>query len=388
LTLPVATFGDVVLTFTILVAWLAALKFRETAGAIRTNPVALFALVWVLVHAIGTLYSVGTPAEVWRAMMKSVVFLLIPVAVVMLKDDRDLRRAHYAFMSAIGVTTLLSYLRWAGVIPHDAPLLKDAAYSASVVFKYHLTQNLLLAYGAFLFAVYARAATARNIRRFLGACAALTAVNVVFVGDGRTGQVVLMVLAIYYSGWLAGKRGVAAGLTAVIAIGLIAYALPGSSLHKRAALAISDAERWQPGTRAEPSGVKERLEFYRRALTMLEEHPWIGVGTGGFAAADRAAASRVGMPPTAHPHNDYLLQGVELGAIGILLLIALYGFIWREAGHLDNAAQRALARGLVLMYAAASFGTSMLNDHTETLLFVWMTALLFAGYAVAKDRRR
>ena len=75
-----------------------------------------------------------------------------------------------------------------------------------------------------------------------------------------------------------------------------------------------------------------------------------------------------------------------LRAIGILLLIALYAFIWREAGHLDNPAHRALARGLVLMYASASFGTSMLNDHVETLLFVWMNALLFAGYA-AKARR-
>jgi len=385
--LPVATFGDVVLTFTILVAWLAALRFRDTAEAIRSNPVALFAVVWVFVHAIGALYSVGTPAEVWRGVTKSAIFLLIPVAVIMVKRDRDVRLAHYAFMSAIGVTMLLSYLRWAGVIPHDAPLLKDAGYSASVVFKYHLTQNLLLAYGAFLFAVYARSGSTRNMRLFFGACATLTAVNVVFIGDGRTGQVALMVLAVYYSGWLAGKKGVAAGIAAVIVIGLVAYALPGSSLHKRAALAISDAEQWQPGTRAEPSGVKERLEFYRRALTMLEHNPWIGVGTGGFAAADRAAASRVGMPPTAHPHNDYLLQGVELGAFGILLLIALYGFIWREAGRLDNPAQRALARGLVLMYASASFGTSMLNDHTETLLFVWMNALLFAGYHGARVRR-
>src|SRR4029078_13382273 len=127
-------------------------------------------------------------------------------------------------------------------------------------------------------------ATARNVRLFLAVCAVLTVVNVVFIGDGLTGQVILMVLALYYSGWLAGKKGVAAGIAAVIVIGLVAYALPGSSLHKRAALAISDAEQGQPGPRAEPSGVKERLEFYRRALTMLEHNPWIGVGTGGFAA--------------------------------------------------------------------------------------------------------
>jgi O-antigen ligase len=377
--IPVSTFGDSVLACAILLAWLASMRFRETADAIRGNRVAMVACAWVLLHALGALYSIGTPAEVWRAVNKASTFLLVPIAVVMLRDDRDVRLAHYAFLWAIGVTVMLSYFRWVGVIPRNMPLLTDAGYSASVVFKKHLTQNLLLAFGAFVFAVYARLATEPRARLLFAGCAAVTAINVIVVGDGRTGQVVLMVLALYYCIWWAGAKGCAVGLAGIVLVGLVAYAIPGSSLHKRAALAISDAEQWQPGTRDEPSGVKERLEFQRRALQMLTVHPLIGVGTGGYPAADREAASRQGMPATNHPHNEYLLRAVELGVSGIVLLVALFSIQWHEARHLADPAHAALARGLVLMYACGSFGSSMLNDHTETLLFVWMTASLFHG---------
>ena len=112
---------------------------------------------------------------------------------------------------------------------------------------------------------------------------------------------------------------------------------------------------------------------------MLQTNPFIGVGTGGFAAADRAAAARSGMPSTEHPHSEYLLQAVELGVAGLILLAVMFGVLWREAGRLAEPAHTALARGLVLMYALGSLGTLMLNDHVEALLFVWMTALLFHG---------
>ncbi len=105
----------------------------------------------------------------------------------------------------------------------------------------------------------------------------------------------------------------------------------------------------------------------------------MGVGTGGFIAADRAVAARTGTKPTDNPHNEYLLQAVELGVIGALLMLAIFVAQWRSATTLASARDTALARGLSVMYLAASFGTTMLTDHVEALLYVWMTGLLVAG---------
>jgi O-antigen ligase len=235
----------------------------------------------------------------------------------------------------------------------------------------------MVAYGSFLFAVYAFAARGRN-RVLLGVCAALGVINVLFVGDGRTGQVVLLVLALYFGAWCAGRRGAAVGTVLVFAIGAVAYAVPGSSLHNRIALAISDFVHWQPGVHAKPSGVTERLEFHKRGMQIVSEHPLVGVGTGGFAVADRQRAVAAGLPPARHPHNEYLLKAVELGVIGPLLMLIMFGVQWRKAAALPLREHQAIARGLVLMFAVGSFGTSMLRDHAEALLFVWMSAVLFA----------
>ena len=386
--IPIATAVDTILIGAIGIAWLAAARFRETAEVVRANPVAAVGCLWLGVHVLAASYSIAAPAEAWRSVTKASLFLLIPVAALALKDARDIRLAHYAFMTAVAITVVLSYLRWAGVLLDLTPILKDPGYSASVVFKYHLTQNIMLAYGAFVFAAYARVAKTRKSRLFLGGCAVLAAVNVLAVGDGRTGQVVLFVLAIYYGGWAGGKRGAFAATLAAVVLGAAAYAMPGSSLQKRAALAIADMRAWQPGVEGKPSGVTERLEFYRRSLNIISEHPLLGVGSGGFAAADRDEAARNGMTPARHPHSEYLLKTVELGILGPLLMLAMFYVQWREAPRLAEPAYTAIARGLVLVFAVGSFGTSMLRDHAEALLFVWMTAVLFSTVKPAARRAR
>jgi O-antigen ligase len=384
--IPIATALDTVLLAVIVVSWLAATRFRETVSVVRTNPVATVACLWVLVHVIGATYSLGMPEDVWRSITKAATFLLIPIAAVLLRNPRDVRRAHLAFMSAIGLTILLSYLRWAGMLPDALPILKDAGYSVSVVFKYHLTQNLMIAYGSFIFAVYARVASSRNTRILLGTCAAVGAINVLVIGDGRTGHVILLVLAVYYGAWCAGKRGGAIAVLLAAAVGTGAYLLPGSSLHKRAELAISDLAQWEPGVQGKPSGVTERLEFHKRGMQIFLEHPLLGVGSGGFAAADSPLAQQAGLPPARHPHNEYLLKAVELGVIGPLLMLLMFAVHWRQASYLPQPAHTAIARGLVLMYAVGSFGTSMLRDHAEALFFIWMSAVLFSGLHARAER--
>jgi len=45
-----------------------------------------------------------------------------------------------------------------------------------------------------------------------------------------------------------------------------------------------------------------------------------------------------------------------------------------------------LARGLVLMIAAGCLFNSLLLDHTEGLLYAWLTGLLFAGLKSAGEQ--
>jgi len=109
------------------------------------------------------------------------------------------------------------------------------------------------------------------------------------------------------------------------------------------------------------------------------------VGTGGFAAAYAERVRATGARSTVNPHNDYLLIAAQVGLPGLALLIVLYIVTWRSASRLSSSVHRDLARGLVIAFAAGGLFNSLLLDHTEGLLFAWLTAVLYAGYNPAHN---
>jgi O-antigen ligase len=377
--IPISAAADGILSAVIVLSWLVAARFRDTARVVRDDPVAAIACLWFAAHALGALWSIGEERDVLRVVSKSAMFLLVPIAIAVLREPRHRAWALDAFICAIGLTAVLSSLRWLGAIPEDVPFLKSTSFSASVVFKYHLTQNLLVAFGAFLCAVRAQGADTPRRRYAWAAAACFAAINVLVMGDGRIGQVVLLVLLVYFALAFGNARAAAIAGVLVAAGGAAAYVVPGSTLHTRSSLAVSEAFDWRSDVqRSEPSSIGYRLDYYRASASIIARHPFFGVGTGGFPAAYEREVSGTRLAPTRNPHNEYLLRAVELGAMGVLLVIALFVVVWRQASRLA-AADGVIARGLVITLAVAGLASSPLADHTETLLFVWLLGVLFAG---------
>jgi len=61
----------------------------------------------------------------------------------------------------------------------------------------------------------------------------------------------------------------------------------------------------------------DRLYMWRWALTIISEHPLIGVGAGGYKKAVLSAGGEVGVD---HPHNNFLYVGASYGIGGLFLL--------------------------------------------------------------------
>jgi len=77
------------------------------------------------------------------------------------------------------------------------------------------------------------------------------------------------------------------------------------------------------------------------------------------------------------------MVAVHLGFVGLALMLRLFLIQWRKAALLPGGFERSAARGLVLLILSASMVTPTLIDHTEGLFYVWMSALLFAGWSAA-----
>ncbi len=168
------------------------------------------------------------------------------------------RRALYALAISLALVLAISYLIAAGM-PAIKPSLGSQANP--VVFKQYLTHGILMAYGAFLFAELALAEASRGRRVLWVAAALAAAVNVVLMVQGRTGYLLLAVLAVYlgYS-WLR-WRGLALAATAT-AVVIAVLALVPVPFQQRLGLAGNASAETQAAQAARISNA-ERLELYR-----------------------------------------------------------------------------------------------------------------------------
>jgi O-antigen ligase len=87
-----------------------------------------------------------------------------------------------------------------------------------------------------------------------------------------------------------------------------------------------------------------------------------------------------------HSENQYLLTAVQLGAVGLAALLALFALQWRLAARLATRADTDLARGLVILMLIGCLFNSFLNDHTQALFYAWLSGLLYAGLRPAGAR--
>ena len=373
---PVSVALDNVLMLAVPIFWLASGHFREKYAIIRNSNTALAALALIGLLAIGMLYGNASFLDALDTFGKYIDLLYVPVFVTLFRDRNARKWALDAFVASMLLTLLLSYLLKFGIM-HQNAILRGFADNP-YVFKLHITQNFFMSYAALILATWAFNEKDPKTRILSGILAALALFNVLFMVQGRIGYIVLALLLPYLFIRKFGAKGLAIGMLAVILLGSTAY-FGSKEFHQRIDIAVSEFSHWHPGQASQQSSsIGERMEYYTNTLKIIREHPFFGVGTGGF---DQAYASRVANTPmlaTHNPHNEFLLIASQLGLPGLMLLLSLFVIQWREAGRLP-AREQYLAHGLVLAMMSGCLFNSFLLDHAEGLFFAFMTGVLFSG---------
>jgi len=382
LAIPVSVALDNVLLVLVMAGWLASGAWRAKWDAIRGNQVVLAALALFGLLLVGTAYGERGPGDATLTLRKYLDLLWIPVLVWVFREDAMRRLGLHALAVSLTVVVLLSFLIMAEVIP-EMGFLSEASRSP-VVFKTRQTHGLLMALGAYLYFQLALAAVTARMRVLWLVLAVLALANGTLVVQGATGYLVFCVLALYlghgWRGWkgLGWAAGAAAGAFTLLVL------LPGP-FQGRVAQMQSEIAQWRPGVPDVTSSVGTRIEFYRLSLAIARDQPFIGSGTGSFARAYEEKARGQAAIPSSNPHNEYLHILVQLGLVGLAALLYLFWTHWRLAPRLASPLEHHLARGLVLTMAVGCLFNSWLLDHTEGLLYAWLTGLLFAGLRSPSD---
>lgn len=373
-TIPMWVVADGVLVVLLVTCWLASGEWRERVRRVTANPVALSTLLlfgWLLA---GSLWGLGSFEERMLAVKKYADLLLIPLLISMAVDVRERHRAILVLGTSLVVTLVFSLVLGLGVLPAGWVIGCDS--SNPCVFKRHITHNVLMAFGALLFAVLAWRSSTRRVRWAWGLVSVLAVSNVLLMVHGRTGYVVLAGLTVLALNVAFGWRGMAGAVTALALVFSGAYQV-STSFYDRVNLTVANVTQGIPVSG--DIATQERVEFYQYTLKIIEGHPLIGVGTGGFAQAYAVYAKQTGVSVPSHPHSQYLFIMAQVGVVGLGLLLWLFVQQWRSTSLNGDVTQGLLARGLVVTMVIGCLFNSLLIDHTEKLLYCWFSGLMYSG---------
>jgi O-antigen ligase len=381
LSLPLSTALDSILLVLLALLWLLGGNFQVKFSIIRKNPVALAALAMCGITVLSLFYShvnKGTLSDVKT-------LLLIPLLITLFQEERFRRYAWWGFLAAMMLTLILSYLIFFQILP-EIHADKRYSFRPGTVFIGSIAQNFFMAFTTFLLATKARFTEAGFLSKTFAVLSFFAAVNVLFMVPSRTGQAVLIILVgFYFFEWLRWKGIIAAILIIILAAGII-YMIPNTAVHTRMAQLFQEYGEWQPG-RATNMGSSTglRMEFYHNSLKIIRENPLLGVGTGGFVDAYKKQVRNSPMISTDNPHNQYLLTAIELGLIGLGMLLILFATQWRMAARLPFRQEKMAAFAMLLAIITGCMFNSFLSDHAEGLFYVWTTGIIFAGLSAERN---
>ena len=357
---------------------LVSRDIRSRLAVVAREPMVAAALALALVIVLAATYSVASPADAWQAVLGWRKILLLPLGAALFDDSRWKARLVYCLVGTVMFCMVASFVSWGlGIHLHKLEI--------GIAIRNHATQGIMFAVASFCIVILLREgwhSMDRRIRLLLLAGLAGLLANIALVTPGRSGYLVLLVLAaalpIYWTRAPLGLRQVLLAGALFIAVCAALVTIPAT--RDRIMQGVHEMQTYQQSPELTSMGI--RVVMLQHTLTLLERRPLSGYGTGSFKTAyhelvkDQQGWQAVDV---ADPHNQYLKIWVEQGIAGVLLLFTIL-----LAAPFRQVPQPYRALGLAV--TAAWCATSLTSSHFSTFsegrfILAWMGIMLALNYS-------
>ncbi len=297
-------------------------EWRSRWNRLRHNKAALSFLLLFALFIIGIFYSTSPWHQILRDLDKHIWLLITPFLMMLPMNNDWRRRMMNAFLWAMIITLLLSFIKWATHRNVVAWIPFSRLREGSAIFMFHIAQSFAMNIAAFICAY--RFLFEKKWRIFYVIIFALMAINIVFINTGRTGYGIFFALLFYFGLMRFGWKGMLSTILLSVAIITIAF-FTSHSFQTRMKEVYQHAQDYKE--LPIETSIGQRIEMWGIAKRMIRERPWFGYGSGGIRAALPAV-----VPPKYRKYNPsidyvesiYLNFLLEFGVVGLtVFLIAM-----------------------------------------------------------------
>ena len=366
-----------ILAGVILLLWLAQGNVKADIEKIRSNRFVWAISAFVLLHFVGFAWT-SDLAHGWEVAGRETLLLLIPLFMMVLKEEH-VGAAINSFIASMTLSAILSILLYFRINPsfivYDCPA-DFAPFMSRISYAPYLT---IAVYISLYHLVLDRSASIH--KKAASAIVALLLATVIFISNGRAGQVMFfamigLVIFQHYERRI--LRALIISAVALPMIAIVAYKM-SDRFSARAIDVIEDVKRFNRHDGSGTGATGERIIMATNAIEIFLNHPVAGVGTGDFPSEYARVAKR-NSPEYAdafHPHDMYLLELAQFGIIGLASLLWILFSQVRSAVRSKTPLRKYFGLTLPLLFSLIMFSDSYLLGHYTTMMFIFFSSFLY-----------
>ncbi|HEY0938747.1 MAG TPA: O-antigen ligase family protein [Steroidobacter sp.] len=366
--LPWSTSATGILGALLFIATLVTVDPRDFLQSLK-RPISALPLALVLLAIVGTLWSDAAWGARLYAISPTAKLLMLPL---LLYHFERSERGHWVFNAFLISCMLLACMSWV-VAFYPGLTMKPGGASRGIFVKDYIdqSQEFTLCAVALAYPILQLWQAGRTRSALLLVLAAFSFVaNMVFVVVARVTFITLPVLlAVFAAKHLKWRT------TLLIAVSGILLAILG--------WAASPELQWRTATltkeyklymeRGEATSIGLRIEYWRKSLGFVAEAPGIGHGTGStrglFERAVQGTEAMASGQVIGNPHNQTLNVAVQWGAVGVIVLYAMW------IAHLLMFRGAGLVAWIGLTVVLQNMLSSLFNSHLFDFHSGWMYVL-------------
>jgi O-antigen ligase len=323
--LPWSTSATGILTVLWLLATLPTLSVAALRQEILSAPGGLPVLLAILAAA-GMAWADVAMGERLHGLESFLRLTLIPVLFVQFRrSDRGLW-VGAAFLASAVVLLACSFV----MINMADALTLGRGYGVPV--KDDIIQSgifTLCAFALFHIAFTQWNADRRGVAAICFALGLLFIANMIYVVTSRTALVVIPALYVLFAFHCGLHRRSILVIAAYAAIGLAALGVVwATSNHLRGRVTFVSREINEHVATGADTSSGARLEFWKYSLRIVAETPVFGHGTGTITEQFRRHADGPTGATATNPHNQIFTVAIQLGAVGVIILLAMWAAHW------------------------------------------------------------
>ena len=352
-----------------LVTVVPTLDFRRFLQSLK-RPISALPIALFVLALVGTLWSDAPWGARSYALSPATKLLVLPLLFYHFERST---RGMWVLIAFLVSCTLLMAMSWLVLLYPGLSLKHGGDVERGIFVKNYIDQSQEFALCAILLG-YPVVTLLRDRKIWqallLIAVAASFIVNMAFVVVSRTALITLpIMLAVFALMHLKWRTNVIL-FSAVIVLGALAW-IASPQLQATTERFARDYKYYKEEN--QPTSVGLRLEFYRKSLHFFAEAPVIGHGTGStrglFEAAATGPAVLAQGQVIGNPHNQTLNVAVQWGAVGVIILYAMW------LAHLLLFRGDGLVAWIGLMVVLQNFFSSLFNSHLFDFHEGWMYVL-------------